>query len=189
MNKKIQQNTNALNNTSKNEVETTIFYQFFSTNLGLIILAIENEHVVYASLSDNEINLFEDFYYIFKNNHLIKTNENILLNQYCKTLEQYLKLPGSVNLTSIPIKTKGTQLQEDVWKCLRTINVGDTLSYKDVALRINKPTASRAVANACAANTIAFFIPCHRVIKSDGSLSGYRWGTNLKQYLLHMENK
>ena len=87
----------------------------------------------------------------------------------------------------IPLDIRGTLFQQQVWKSLREIPAGSTASYADIARKLNKPKAMRAIAGACAANLIAILIPCHRVIRSDGSLSGYRWGAACKKKLLQRE--
>lgn len=81
----------------------------------------------------------------------------------------------------------GTPFQRRVWEILRAIPMGDTASYTEVAQRMGQPTAVRAVARACAANPLAVAIPCHRVLRADGGLSGYRWGLARKQELLARE--
>lgn len=87
----------------------------------------------------------------------------------------------------LPLDIRGTAFQQRVWQALREIPPGQTASYADIAQRIGSPKAVRAVAQACAANHIAVAIPCHRVVRTDGSLSGYRWGVERKQALLMME--
>jgi AraC family transcriptional regulator of adaptative response/methylated-DNA-[protein]-cysteine methyltransferase len=87
----------------------------------------------------------------------------------------------------LPLDIQGTAFQQQVWQALRTIAPGTTVSYRDVAKSIGNPQAVRAVANACANNHIAVAIPCHRVVGSDGSLKGYRWGRDRKQALLTKE--
>lgn len=87
----------------------------------------------------------------------------------------------------VPVDPKGTAFQRSVWKALLRIPSGKTASYSDVAEAIGHPKAVRAVAMACAANRIAVAIPCHRVVRADGSLSGYRWGADLKRALLAEE--
>lgn len=87
----------------------------------------------------------------------------------------------------LPLDVQGTAFQRKVWQALRSIPAGDTASYADVAERIGSPKAVRAVAQACAANRIAVAIPCHRVIRSDGELGGYRWGLERKRKLLELE--
>jgi AraC family transcriptional regulator of adaptative response/methylated-DNA-[protein]-cysteine methyltransferase len=87
----------------------------------------------------------------------------------------------------LPLDVRGTVFQRKVWQALRKIPAGKTLSYADVARRIGAPKAVRAVAGACAANHIAVAIPCHRVIRNDGGVSGYRWGVERKRALLERE--
>jgi AraC family transcriptional regulator of adaptative response/methylated-DNA-[protein]-cysteine methyltransferase len=79
---------------------------------------------------------------------------------------------------ALPLDVQGTAFQERVWQALREVPAGSRVSYTDIAERIGAPKAVRAVAQACAANTIAVAIPCHRVVRRDGDLSGYRWGWN-----------
>lgn len=87
----------------------------------------------------------------------------------------------------LPLDVRGTAFQHLVWKALQQIPCGQTASYSDIAGRIGRPTAARAVAAACASNAAAVVIPCHRVVRSDGSLSGYRWGVERKRELLRRE--
>ncbi|WP_246660348.1 bifunctional DNA-binding transcriptional regulator/O6-methylguanine-DNA methyltransferase Ada [Nitratireductor sp. XY-223] len=87
----------------------------------------------------------------------------------------------------LPLDIRGTAFQQKVWDALRSIPAGQTVSYADVARDIGKPRAVRAVAQACSANRIAVAIPCHRVVRTDGALSGYRWGVERKQALLERE--
>jgi AraC family transcriptional regulator of adaptative response/methylated-DNA-[protein]-cysteine methyltransferase len=88
---------------------------------------------------------------------------------------------------SLPLDIRGTAFQQRVWQALRDIPAGATLSYSQVAARIGAPKAVRAVAQACAANALAVAIPCHRVVRNDGALSGYRWGVERKRRLLARE--
>ncbi|VEB96206.1 Regulatory protein of adaptative response [Cedecea lapagei] len=90
---------------------------------------------------------------------------------------------------TLPLDIRGTAFQQQVWQALRAIPPGATVSYSELAARIGKPAAVRAVAGACAANTLAVAIPCHRVIRSDGGLSGYRWGVERKRQLLENETR
>ena len=87
----------------------------------------------------------------------------------------------------LPLDVQGTAFQQRVWQALGEIPAGRTASYAEVARRIGAPRATRAVAQACAANPLAVVIPCHRVVKSDGALSGYRWGIERKRVLLERE--
>lgn len=102
------------------------------------------------------------------------------------------KVIGLVEAPSIgldlPLDVRGTAFQQRVWEALRAVPVGTTVTYADIAGRIGSPKAVRAVAQACGANNLAVAIPCHRVIRSDGALSGYRWGVERKRALLARES-
>jgi AraC family transcriptional regulator of adaptative response/methylated-DNA-[protein]-cysteine methyltransferase len=87
----------------------------------------------------------------------------------------------------LPLDSCGTAFQQRVWKALQGIPAGSTASYAEIARRIGAPKSVRAVAGACAANSLAVAIPCHRVVRSDGGLAGYRWGVERKRELLERE--
>jgi len=87
----------------------------------------------------------------------------------------------------LPLDPTGSEFQRQVWRALRQIPAGKTASYAEIARAIGRPTATRAVAQACGANPITVAIPCHRVVRSDGGLSGYRWGVERKAMLLWAE--
>ncbi|RRA50310.1 bifunctional DNA-binding transcriptional regulator/O6-methylguanine-DNA methyltransferase Ada [Acidipila sp. EB88] len=89
----------------------------------------------------------------------------------------------------LPLDVRGTAFQQCVWKALQQIPAGSTATYTEIAERIGRPTAVRAVARACAANSLAVLIPCHRVVRNDGALSGYRWGVERKRTLLEQERE
>lgn len=96
---------------------------------------------------------------------------------------------GKSKKFDVPIKLKGTEFQIKVWEVLMSIPFGETRSYTDVAKIIKKPRAVRAVASAIAKNKIAIIVPCHRVIRSDGTVGDYAWGTETKQRLLNLEKR
>lgn len=96
-----------------------------------------------------------------------------------------VEAPGSG--LDLPLDIRGTAFQQRVWAALRKIPVGSTATYAEIARAIGLPTAMRAVAQACGANPVAVAIPCHRVVRSDGALSGYRWGVARKRALLDRE--
>jgi AraC family transcriptional regulator of adaptative response/methylated-DNA-[protein]-cysteine methyltransferase len=96
-----------------------------------------------------------------------------------------LDAPGAT--LDVPLDPRGTPFQQRVWQALRDIPAGATATYADIAARIGAPGSVRAVAQACGANPIAIAIPCHRVVRSDGALSGYRWGVERKRALLDRE--
>ena len=87
----------------------------------------------------------------------------------------------------LPLDIRGTAFQQRVWDALRQVPPGTTVGYAELAARIGRPEAARAVAGACAANTLAVAVPCHRVVRADGQLSGYRWGVDRKRALLERE--
>jgi AraC family transcriptional regulator of adaptative response/methylated-DNA-[protein]-cysteine methyltransferase len=89
----------------------------------------------------------------------------------------------------LPLDLRGTAFQRCVWQALRAIPAGETLSYTDIARRIGGPRSARAVAQACGANPLAVAIPCHRVVRKDGGLAGYRWGVGRKRVLLERESE
>lgn len=88
---------------------------------------------------------------------------------------------------SLPLDIRGTAFQQQVWAALSRVPPGTTVGYAELAAHIGRPDAARAVAGACAANTLAVAIPCHRVVRADGTLSGYRWGVDRKRALLERE--
>ena len=90
---------------------------------------------------------------------------------------------------SVPLDIRGTAFQQRVWAALRRIPQGEVRTYAELARELGAPAAVRAVAGACAANVLAVVIPCHRVVRSDGDLAGYRWGRERKRALLEREGK
>ena len=89
--------------------------------------------------------------------------------------------------SDLPLDVQGTAFQEQVWQALKEIPAGSTATYAEIAARIGKPSSMRAVANACGANRVAVLIPCHRVVRTDGSAGGYRWGVDRKAELIRRE--
>lgn len=102
-----------------------------------------------------------------------------------KELTSYFK--GELKKINTPYKVFGSQLQQQVWQALFSIPYGETRSYKEQAISLNKPNSYRSVANANGANQLAIIIPCHRIIASDGTLGGYGGGIAVKQWLLELE--
>jgi AraC family transcriptional regulator of adaptative response/methylated-DNA-[protein]-cysteine methyltransferase len=94
---------------------------------------------------------------------------------------------GTSDATKLPIDLEGTAFQIRVWETLRAIPSGQTRSYSQVAELVGSPNAIRAVGSACARNPVALAVPCHRVVRQDGSLAGYRWGIDAKAALLDAE--
>lgn len=110
----------------------------------------------------------------------------VAAQQALATLQDWLQHPGA--LPALPCAAAGTPFQQRVWQALRQIPCGQTLSYAALATRLGMPRAVRAVAGACAANPLALLVPCHRVVRSDGGLGGYRWDVARKRWLLARES-
>ena len=111
--------------------------------------------------------------------------QNFFLTKAALEIEEYLK--GERKHFTLPLFPKGTPFQERVWDALREIPYGETRTYSDIAKRIGKPKAYRAIGMANHRNPLSILIPCHRVIGADGSLVGYGGGTAIKEYLLELE--
>jgi AraC family transcriptional regulator of adaptative response/methylated-DNA-[protein]-cysteine methyltransferase len=95
--------------------------------------------------------------------------------------------PGAAH--DLPLDLRGTAFQAQVWAALRKIPAGATVTYSELAKQLGRPSATRAVAQACGANPVAVAVPCHRVIGSTGQLTGYRWGVERKRTLLEKEKR
>ncbi|RNF38232.1 methylated-DNA--[protein]-cysteine S-methyltransferase [Planococcus salinus] len=113
-----------------------------------------------------------------------KQNEESL-QPYVEELKDCLN--GSKHTFSLPSDVKGTPFQQEIWEALKQIPYGQTASYSDIAARIQRPTATRAVGAAIGANPLLITVPCHRVIGKNGAITGYRGGLELKRFLLELE--
>lgn len=98
-------------------------------------------------------------------------------------------LDGEITEFNFALDMPGTELQQATWEALTRIPYGQTVSYQELALSAGKPKAIRAVASACGANPVGLIVPCHRVIRRDGSLGGYRWGLERKTKILQLEQR
>lgn len=160
-----------------------IRYACAPCRLGQVLAAQSSRGLCAILLGDDPILLGEDLRQRFPNAHLLPGKADL-----AKTLAAVVALvdtPGS--RFELPLDLRGTLFQQRVWQALRQIPPGQTLSYSQLAERLGQPRAVRAVASACAANPLAVAVPCHRVLRSDGSLSGYRWGLERKRALLDTE--
>ncbi len=112
-------------------------------------------------------------------------------DEICAMTERQLAeyFNGTRRKFDIPLALKGTELRLSVWECLRRVPFGETRSYGEIAASIGKPSASRAVGNAVGDNPVLIIIPCHRVIRSDGSIGGFSAGIRMKKYLLELESR
>ncbi len=153
-------------------------------SLGAILVAQSERGICAILLGDDADTLVRDLQDRFAQAHLI--GGDAAFEALVAQVVAFVEAPGlGLNL---PLDVRGTAFQQRVWQALQAIPAGQTASYAEVAQRIGSPAAVRAVAQACAANALAVAIPCHRVVKSDGALSGYRWGVERKQALLARES-
>jgi AraC family transcriptional regulator of adaptative response/methylated-DNA-[protein]-cysteine methyltransferase len=161
--------------------DTDIFFVIGECSLGSILVAQSARGVCSILIGEDPALLARDLQVRFPEANLISNENNELVAKVAGLVEK----PGSGFDLSLDIR--GTVFQQRVWQALLQIPPGSTATYTDIANQIGMPGAVRAVAQACAANAVAVVIPCHRVVKSDGSLSGYRWGVERKRALLERE--
>lgn len=153
------------------------------SSLGAILVASSDQGVTAVLLGDDPDGLIDDLHDRFPMARLIGADRD-----YEDLVARVVGLVESPGLgADLPLDVRGTAFQQRVWQALRGIPAGTTATYADVAQRIGAPKSVRAVAGACAANNIAVAIPCHRVVRSDGALSGYAWGVERKRILLERE--
>lgn len=160
-----------------------IEYAITNCELGKMLVARTEKGVCALTFGDDENFLLEKLALEYPNAEITKNETN--LKEYVEEILQ--NLAGKNKRIVLPIDVKATAFQMQVWDALRKIPYGETLSYKQVAESLGNPKAVRAVARACATNKVAVVIPCHRVVGSNGSLSGYRWGIERKKKLLETE--
>jgi AraC family transcriptional regulator of adaptative response/methylated-DNA-[protein]-cysteine methyltransferase len=152
-------------------------------SLGAILVASSAKGVSAILLGDDPDELVRNLQDRFPKAHLIGADRDY--EAMIAKVVGLVETPGrGLNL---PLDVRGTAFQQRVWQALQEIPAGETISYAEVARRIGSPKAVRAVASACAANNLAVAIPCHRVIRMDGSLSGYAWGVDRKRELIKRE--
>jgi AraC family transcriptional regulator of adaptative response/methylated-DNA-[protein]-cysteine methyltransferase len=152
--------------------------------LGKILVAKTEKGLCSVTLGDDEKVLSENLRVEFSKAEITENKEN--LKEFVEAILQ--NLAGTNKTLDLPLDLQATAFQMQVWQVLRKIPFGETLSYKEVAEKLGNQKAVRAVARACASNRVALVIPCHRVVGSNGSLSGYRWGIERKDKLLNLEN-
>src|SRR6267154_2743934 len=152
-------------------------------SLGSILVAATGKGVCAILLGDKPEALVRELEDRFPRATLIGGDEDF--EQWVAKVVGFVEAPA-LGL-DLPLDVRGTAFQQRVWQALRKIPAGATVTYSEVAQRIGAPKAVRAVGQACAANAIAVAIPCHRVVRNDGSLSGYRWGVERKRALLDRE--
>ena len=165
--------------------DQTIEFSSRKTAFAAILLARSEKGVCTILLGDSQAELLEDLQQRLPKAKLVKNDQALAAS--LKTVTEFLDKP--LTPLDFPLDIQGSDFQKSVWAVLQTIPVGQTLSYSEVAERLHQPKASRAVANACAANPLALVIPCHRIVRADGGISGYRWGVERKRALLAQEQQ
>ncbi|MDQ6737157.1 MAG: methylated-DNA--[protein]-cysteine S-methyltransferase [Gemmatimonadota bacterium] len=162
--------------------ETPLNLSFRDTSLGVALIASSDAGIRAISLGDDRQTLLREW-----TSHApeipFRTAES---DEWADSVAAWLDAPDTK--LAVPLDIHGTDFQRAVWNALREIPRGATSTYAAIAERIGRPRAIRAVANACAMNSLAVVIPCHRVLRSDGNISGYRWGVDLKRKLLALES-
>ena len=160
-----------------------ISYTITASPMGRLLVAVTERGVCAVRMADSDAELEKDLREEFPNAEL-KRDDSALRESVQKILNHLEKNEPRLDL---PLDIKATSFQRQVWEHLRAIPYGETVSYGDVAKALGKPGAVRAVGRACATNPVALVIPCHRVVREDKTLGGYRWGLDRKKKLLEHE--
>lgn len=163
--------------------EQTIRFALTGCSLGRLLVAVTEKGVCQIALGDNDASLRDQLLATFPAAKEVKCDER--LAELLAEVVAFVDAPTAA--VPFPLDIRGTAFQRRVWQALQQIPPGETRTYRQLAAAVGQPTAVRAVASACAANTLAVAVPCHRVLRSNGQLSGYRWGPGRKQKLLDRE--
>ncbi|MGD8378636.1 MAG: methylated-DNA--[protein]-cysteine S-methyltransferase [Gammaproteobacteria bacterium] len=155
------------------------------SDMGWMLMAATEKGICWLTFGEEPGAMLEELRTAFPNACFYNDEERLF--DWFDRVREFILLPKEA--LDLPLDIQGTAFQAGVWKALRQIPLGRTASYSDIARRIGKPSAARAVASACARNHIALLIPCHRVIGTDGRVAGYRWGVERKATLLQREKR
>ena len=161
----------------------TIYYSIVDCPLGQLLVAATERGICKTGLGDCAEALTADLEAEFARAEVIRDDDGV--GYWVERIIAYLE--GWQPDLDLPLDLRATAFQQKVWRQLQAIPVGETRSYSEIAAAIGQPQASRAVASACASNPVALVIPCHRIIRKDGSLGGYRWGIERKRALQERE--
>lgn len=163
----------------------TIYFALAECSLGHILVAQSTKGVCAILLGEDPETLLSDLQQRFRAAELVGADA-----RYEQTVAQVIGLIEAPALGhQLPLDIRGTAFQRRVWEALVRVPPGQTVSYRELATSLGMPSGARAVASACAANPLAVAVPCHRVVRSDGGLSGYRWGIARKRELLERERQ
>jgi len=166
-------------------IATPIRYRCMASPLGRMLIAATGRGVCSIQFADSDEELISGLKREFP--FATRKVDDGELSSWAESLLAAMR--GADSAARLPLDIRATVFQRRVWACLQKIPFGQTRSYSDVARAIRQPRACRAVARACATNPVAVAIPCHRVVREDGDMGGYRWGVRRKQKLLKMEKK
>ena len=164
-------------------MKETIRYAWGMSSLGKFIAASSDYGLVALEFTKREGPLTSALTSLFPEAVLVEDSTS--LRETVEKAKSLIEHPGAG--TSVPVDMRGSDFERRVWSALQEIPTGRTTSYVELACRLGGPRLAQEVGEACAANKIAVAIPCHRVVKKNGSLSGYRWGTWRKRVLLERE--
>jgi AraC family transcriptional regulator of adaptative response/methylated-DNA-[protein]-cysteine methyltransferase len=166
-----------------NNPEGLLHYTIGRCSLGSILVARSERGICAILLGDEPDGLIAELTGRFPEDRLVRSDD-----AFEQLVGQIIELTEARGRPlDLLLDVRGTTFQQRVWKALRDIPAGSTASYSQIATRIGAPRSVRAVARACAANLLAVVVPCHRVVRHDGGLSGYRWGVERKRTLLQRE--
>lgn len=164
-----------------------ISYAGGDTPLGRVLIGATDRGICFLQFGDEDAALQAELAAEYPAARLTPMDaaQQVLFDDWMHALGEHLA--GRRPQLGLPVHTRGTAFQLEVWKYLQTIPYGELRSYAEVAQALGRPNAVRAVARACASNGVALLIPCHRVIRGDGQLAGYRWGLPRKRVLIDLE--
>jgi len=161
-----------------------LHYTVRACALGQVLVAATPKGIAAVLLGDDKTDLIEDLQRRYP--QAVLETGGAVLHRWSDTVLEIIAHPWLNHLVPLDVQ-QGTSFQHKVWKALCAIPAGQTRTYREVAQSLGLPQAMRAVASACGANPVAVLVPCHRVLRSDGGLGGYRWGLERKQRLLELE--
>jgi len=160
-------------------------YAITDSPLRRLLVAATKLGICAVSMGDSDKALTEALSGEYPNAEISQDSDG--LGRWLREFSRHLD--GKMPQLNLPVDVQATAFQRRVWEELRKIPYGSTRSYSEIARKIGKPSATRAVARACATNPVALIVPCHRVVREDGTLGGYRWGLNRKRMLLEKEER
>ncbi len=162
---------------------TELHFAIANCSLGVVLVAVSQRGICAVFLGDQAAPLIADLSQRFPKANIQRSGAELkqLVAEVVKVIE------SGASTSTLPLDIRGTIFQEKMWQALRDVPAGTTATYREIAERISRPKAFRAVAQACGANPVAVIVPCHRILRTDGDISGYRWGIERKRALLKRE--